>query len=723
MPAVLTFSDDFNSLNLWNGNSGTWATNFWYADQNGNGSSLPSNGEQEWYINSNYAPTSDVKPWTVNNGVLTLTAAPASAATSALINGYQYTSGEINTYHSFSQTYGYFEMKAELPAGQGLWPAFWLLQENGHWPPEIDVMEMLGNDPSKIYTTVHTEETGTHTSSGLGTVVADTSAGYHTYGVDWEADEITFYFDGKAIHSVDTPDDMHSPMYMIANLAVGGYWPGNADSTTPFPAQMNIDYIHAYSALPTDVLAKEAADASVVDPDKAVKPVGRDDVVQTLAGGNAADTITASHVADTLTGGAGADVFVIKHIPWSAGHITDFAVGVDKLDISALLKSAGYSGSDPVADGYLSFASDGAGGTTVMWDSDGHGTAVAWSSQLIVLDHVSPVGLTAAQLFGTAGSATVPTTSSSSTTPATTTTPIPTTASTTTTVPAAPSTSTAGAEVKLSGIDAHVSTLVGGAGADTLAGGHQADILTGGAGADTFAFKVLPWNGGHITDFAVGVDKLDLTALAKLSGYTGTNPVADGYLSFASDGMGGTKVYWDADAHGTAWPTLITTLDHVSPAGLTAAKLLGTTSPTASTGPAATAGAGVSLSGNDAAVSTLTGNAGADTLSAAHQADTLTGGAGADHFVFTQLPWNAGHITDFTKGQDLLDLRPLFQAAGYHGADPVADAYLSFRDDGQGNTQVYLDTDGSGPVDKWPFLVTTLDHVAASTLHSSDYLF
>ena len=67
--ARLTFDDEFNNLSLWNGSSGTWATTFWYQDLNVNGASLPSNGEQEWYINSNYGPTAGVTPWTDNNGV------------------------------------------------------------------------------------------------------------------------------------------------------------------------------------------------------------------------------------------------------------------------------------------------------------------------------------------------------------------------------------------------------------------------------------------------------------------------------------------------------------------------------------------------------------------------------------------------------------------------------------------------------------------------------
>ena len=245
--AHVTFDDEFNSLSLWNGSSGTWSTTFWYLDPaSSNGNTLDGNGEQEWYINSNYGPTSSVKPWTNANGILTLTAAPASADISPLINGYGYTSGEVNSYHSFSQTYGYFEMRAQLPSGQGFWPAFWLMPEGGAWPPELDVMEVLGSDTTRLYNTVHSLQTGSHTVAGDGGVtVADMSSGYHTYGVDWEPDYITWYFDGQAVYQTATPGDMHQPMYMIANLAAGGYWPG---SVTPGSVgQMNVDYIRAYA--------------------------------------------------------------------------------------------------------------------------------------------------------------------------------------------------------------------------------------------------------------------------------------------------------------------------------------------------------------------------------------------------------------------------------------------------------------------------------------------
>jgi len=122
----------------------------------------------------------------------------------------------------------------------------------------------------------------------------------------------------------------------------------------------------------------------------------------------------------------------------------------------------------------------------------------------------------------------------------------------------------------------YASTLIGGDGNDTLVASHTAVILTGGNGADKYAFPYLPWSAGHITDFVLGTDRLDLSALFSASNYAGSDPVADGYMRFDSDGAGGTLVYYDADGPGTnsAW-TLITTLDHISPGGLTAAALLG----------------------------------------------------------------------------------------------------------------------------------------------------
>jgi beta-glucanase (GH16 family) len=239
----LTFSDEFNTLSLRNGSSGTWDTNFWWGGENG--STLTGNNELQWYIDNNYAPTSSVNPFSVEDGVLTITAARAPEAIKPYINNYQYTSGLLTTHESFTQTYGYFEIRADMPEKQGAWPAFWLLRADGSWPPELDVIEMTGQDPNKLLMTSHTNETGTHTTVASTPYAADTD-GFHTYGVLWTEDELVWYFDNVEVARAATPADMHEPMYMLVDLAVGGIAGAPADGLAT-PAEMHIDYIHAYA--------------------------------------------------------------------------------------------------------------------------------------------------------------------------------------------------------------------------------------------------------------------------------------------------------------------------------------------------------------------------------------------------------------------------------------------------------------------------------------------
>ncbi|RVD50169.1 MAG: glycosyl hydrolase family protein [Mesorhizobium sp.] len=239
----LSFSDEFNSLNLHNDQGGTWDTNFsWGAP---NGSTLSNNGELQWYIDANYAPTSSVHPFSVNNGVLTITAAQAPADIKPLINNYEYTSGIITTHDTFSQTYGYFEMRADLPENAGAWPAFWLLPEDGSWPPELDVVETRGQDPNSLIMTAHSNETGTHTKVSSTVNTMDT-AGFHTYGLLWTPDKLVWTYDGVQVAEAATPSDMNKPMYMLADLAVGGFAGAPPDHLAT-PAEMKIDYIRAYT--------------------------------------------------------------------------------------------------------------------------------------------------------------------------------------------------------------------------------------------------------------------------------------------------------------------------------------------------------------------------------------------------------------------------------------------------------------------------------------------
>jgi beta-glucanase (GH16 family) len=226
-----TFDDEINSFS----SSPTGATGTWQTTVGNNNRTLGSNGEEEYYSDSSVG----VNPFSIQNGVLDITASPGSNPL-----GLPYNSGAINTQHSFSQLYGYFEIDAELPTGQGLWPAFWMLPESGAWPPELDAFEVLGNDPTTLYFSTHSSVQATQ---GTTLNVANVSSGFNLYGVMWGPQTVDLYINNVEVASMPTPADMNVPMYMLANLAVGGYWPGDPNSTTPFPATMQINYIRAYA--------------------------------------------------------------------------------------------------------------------------------------------------------------------------------------------------------------------------------------------------------------------------------------------------------------------------------------------------------------------------------------------------------------------------------------------------------------------------------------------
>ncbi|WP_310540964.1 type I secretion C-terminal target domain-containing protein [Phenylobacterium sp.] len=405
-----------------------------------------------------------------------------------------------------------------------------------------------------------------------------------------------------------------------------------------------------------------------------------------LIGASGADTIYAGGGPDSLTGGGGRDVFVFREVPFNAGRITDFSVGQDKLDISALFRASGYAGTDPVADAYLRFESDGSGGTQVIYDTDGAASGNTLGFIVTRLNGVAPAGLKASDILGSDA-------------------------------PDAPPPEGGEGRVITSARDGDI--LVGGQGNDTLNAGQGRDVLTGNGGGDAFVFKALPWNAGRITDFALGADRLDLSAIFQASGYAGADPVADGRMRFESDAVGGTRVYFDNDAPGSGdWPFLITTLDGISPVGLTWGQL----SRGAAAPPAPAPGGNGSVLTWSRQGDTLVGGAGADTLNGSQGPDQLTGGAGGDLFAWAQTPWRAGHVTDFTPGADKLDLSLLFDASDYAGTDPVRDGRLEFRGDGLGNTQVYFDRDAPR-VGDWPFLITTLDKVRPDQIGSGDWLF
>jgi len=244
----LTFADEFDTLKLQRlGDAKGWATSYDWASYTSRESHVIKD-ESEIYVDQTFAGSGTkalgINPFTVQNGELTIKAAATSAATKAALWNADYTSGLITTSGAFSQTYGYFEMRAKLPQGKGMWPAFWLLPADLSWPPELDVVESIG-DASEVYFTAHSQ-----LGSPPAVKVAVDPDAFHVFSVSWDPKAIVWYVDGREVKRQPTPADMSKPMYMLANLAVGGGWPGDPDDTTPWPGAYRIDYIRAYRFAP-----------------------------------------------------------------------------------------------------------------------------------------------------------------------------------------------------------------------------------------------------------------------------------------------------------------------------------------------------------------------------------------------------------------------------------------------------------------------------------------
>ncbi|MEU6389091.1 family 16 glycosylhydrolase [Streptomyces sp. NPDC046939] len=169
----------------------------------------------------------------------------------------QYTSARLNTSGKFSAQYGHVEARMKIPRGQGMWPAFWMLGTDigsVGWPNsgEIDVMENVGFEPSTVHGTIHGPGYSGSAGVGAGYTLPGGQAfadAFHTFAVDWAPNSIKWSVDG-VVYQTRTPADVsgktwafNKPFFLILNLAVGGYWPGDPNSSTVFPAQLVVDSV------------------------------------------------------------------------------------------------------------------------------------------------------------------------------------------------------------------------------------------------------------------------------------------------------------------------------------------------------------------------------------------------------------------------------------------------------------------------------------------------
>ena len=196
----------------------------------------------------------------INRGNLVITAQQENApfvCSDGSTNSY--TSARLKTQGLFSQAYGRFEARIKVSAGQGMWPAFWMLGKDittAGWPTcgEIDIMENIGKEPGTVHGSLHGPSTTTRTSDATsiftlpaGQAFADD---FHLFAVEWERGVVRFYVDSN-LYATFTESQWPAggtwvfdhPFFIILNVAVGGNWPGSPDSSTVFPRHLLVDYV------------------------------------------------------------------------------------------------------------------------------------------------------------------------------------------------------------------------------------------------------------------------------------------------------------------------------------------------------------------------------------------------------------------------------------------------------------------------------------------------
>jgi beta-glucanase (GH16 family) len=235
----LVFNDNFNGSRL---NTSHWSTCYWWA---AGGCTIATNHELEWYLPGQVQ---------LNHGTMRLVAARRSVRGS---DGrtYPFVSGMISSgptpgsrTPTFAFRYGWAEARMRIPAGPGLWPAFWLLPANESDLPEIDVMEIDGSAPDDVMMHLHDWGRG-----GSGAVQAhdwtqpSLTRGWHTFAIDWTPGHLAWLVDGVVRWHVDGSVVPSQPMYLIADLAVGG---GDTVSrptaSTPFPSALQLDWVRVW---------------------------------------------------------------------------------------------------------------------------------------------------------------------------------------------------------------------------------------------------------------------------------------------------------------------------------------------------------------------------------------------------------------------------------------------------------------------------------------------
>lgn len=211
------------------------------------------NDEQQYYLARNAV---------VGGGTLKIVARRESAG------GKDYTSARLRTLGRGDWRHGRFVMRARLPAGQGIWPAFWMLpsaDKYGGWAAsgEIDIMELVGHEPDRVHGTLHYGgqwPDNVHSGHSHRLAHGSFADAFHEFALEWDAQQMRWYVDGRLYASQSQwwsgggpyPAPFDERFHLLLNLAVGGRWPGNPDRSTRFPQVLEVDWVRVYQRVDAD---------------------------------------------------------------------------------------------------------------------------------------------------------------------------------------------------------------------------------------------------------------------------------------------------------------------------------------------------------------------------------------------------------------------------------------------------------------------------------------
>lgn len=244
-PARLLFDDRFHGSEP---DDNRWNYCFWWG---ADGCTIASNEELQWYVKDQVV---------VRDGVLRLVADHVDARQrDDDRSDLPYRSGMISTGRAsndkasdpkFAFRYGYLEVVAKVPRCKGLWPALWLLPVTNRSKPEIDILEVRGSETSKASFHLHYGTSERPKSLGQDWSGVDLANDWHTFSLDWQPRSLTWFIDGVEVWRVTGRRVPDESMYLIANLAVGGEYPGSPDANTEFPASFELDRVSVWSQRP-----------------------------------------------------------------------------------------------------------------------------------------------------------------------------------------------------------------------------------------------------------------------------------------------------------------------------------------------------------------------------------------------------------------------------------------------------------------------------------------